>query len=50
MKSPVSNTLVATLSVPVVILSRLPNFVVALMFFPLRYGRCALRLSIFPLS
>ena len=33
MKNPVSNILAATLSVPVVILSRLPNFIVALIFF-----------------
>ncbi len=33
MKNPVSNILAATLFVSVVILSRLPNLVVALMFF-----------------
>lgn len=33
MKNPVSNILAATLSVSVLILSRLPNLVVALMFF-----------------
>jgi hypothetical protein len=48
MRSPVSNYLAATLSVPVVILSRLPNHVVALIFFLLRYGRFVLRLSTNP--
>ena len=33
MRNPVSNILAATLSVPVETLSRLPNLVVALMFF-----------------
>jgi hypothetical protein len=33
MRNPVSNILAATLFVPVVILLRLPNLVVALMFF-----------------